>query len=110
MVRLFLSPAEAILWIKGGEPIAKKARREAMISQIEAGDKLMRESGLAADWFAMADAEVRRVADGANGEIFAQLSDVSGFVDNGAVPILREGVFRNSSVVRAVVVFSQAPK
>ena len=77
---------------------------------MEAGDKLMRESGLAADWFAMADAEVRRVADGANGEMFAQLCDVSGFVDNGAVPLLREGVLWYPCVVITLVLYSQVPK
>ena len=69
-----------------------------MIKQIEAADKKMRESGQAADWFAVADAAVRGVTDDANGEIFKQLEKLANFVDDGAVPQLREGGKRRQFV------------
>ena len=76
-----------------------------MIQQIEAADRKMRESGQAADWFAVADAAVRGVTDGANGELFQQLEKSTNFVDNGAVPQLREGGQRKLFVVMGLRLF-----
>ena len=69
------------------------AKRQAMRMRIKEMDSRMRQSGLKEDWFEGADEGVYAVASEANGELFEQLARVAMFVDEGAVPLLREGGF-----------------
>ena len=66
----------------------------------------MRQSGLKDRWFERADEGVYAVAAEANGELFEQLARAAAFIDDGAVPLLREGgcLIRGSVVACALSV------
>ena len=67
------------------------AKRQAMRVQVKEMDSRMQQSGLKDRWFERADEGVYAVAAEANGELFEQLARAAAFIDDGAVPLLREG-------------------
>ena len=67
------------------------AKRQAMRMQIKELGKRMQLSALKEKWFEGADEGVYVVASEANGKLFEPLARVTAFVDEGAVPLLREG-------------------
>ena len=69
---------QAVEWRAAHEPAEIKAIREAMVHQLAEADRVSRETGKCAEWFAGADPETLQVAGEANGFLFATLLAASG--------------------------------
>ena len=62
-----------------------------MVQQLAKANQLSRESGKCAEWFEGCDPETLKIAEGANGFLFAALLGAGGYKDHACAELLRKG-------------------
>ena len=81
----------AVDWVNARSSAQINAERECFICDIEAEARALHESGAVAQWFAGADAGVRKVATGVNGPLMESLAARAVFQDAVCIEFFRCG-------------------
>ena len=81
---------QAVEWCSSRSATEIISEREAVVLQLEAADRKLRETGVLSCWFGSADVEIAAVSQGVNGALFQQLLKAHGYADWGCVDLLRD--------------------